>query len=234
MKKAAFGLLRDMENSWWYRARAALSAKVLSRYAGNTKQKILDFGAGYGGMFDPLSRYGEVDAFEVEEEAKKECLRRGYGKVFGSKEEALSPENSHTIVALFDVIEHIGDDAGLVDSLYGVLASEGRIFITVPAFQWLWSVHDEEHSHFRRYTKKQITKLLISAGFEIEYVSYWNMLLFIPAAIIRLLGFSGKSSFGAPRWLDSLFYYLVHLEIFFIPLISLPFGTSIIVIAQKR
>ena len=77
-------------------------------------------------------------------------------------------------------------------------------------------------------------KLLSNAGFEIEYSSYWNTLLFIPAAITRIFGFSGSSSFNMSPWLNRLFYGAVFIESLLIPIISLPFGTGIVIIARKK
>lgn len=232
MKIEAFKLLRDMENSWWYQGRKAIAKKNISKFV-EGGQNILDFGAGYGGMLETLRPYGEVNAFEISEEAKNECIKRGYRKTFSSVEEALSKENCHTLITLFDVLEHVEEDSDLVESLYQALAPDGYVVITVPAFQYLWGVHDIEHNHFRRYTKGQIVNLLRKHRFKVKYASYWNTILFIPAAITRILGFSGKSSLNSPGWLNLFFLNIVRLESFFMPLVSLPFGTGIIIIAKK-
>jgi len=234
MRKEAFQLLHDMEDSWWYRARKMVVSRVLDKFLDKKKNVlILDFGAGFGGMFDTLSKYGEVDAFEPNKEARNLCIRSGYQKVFESGTDALSKDNKIHLVALFDVVEHVKDDVNLVSDLYKFLSVGGQVIVTVPAYQWLWGVHDIKHNHYRRYTRESITKLFEKAGFGIEYSSYWNTSLFIPVALTRMLGFSGESSFKMPKLLDSIFYHMVLIESLLIPLTFLPFGTGIVVITKK-
>jgi hypothetical protein len=98
----------------------------------------------------------------------------------------------------------------------------------------MWSEHDVLHHHFRRYTKSSLRKALEAAGFEVVYMSYWNMLLFIPAAIVRLLGRSGAGTLSLPRFLDSTFFSIVYVESLYMPLLRLPFGTGIVALARKK
>ncbi len=78
MKLEAFKILHDMEESWWYRGRRMVASKLLSKFIKERNLEILDFGSGYGGMFDFLKEYGTVDGFEVETEAISSCEKRGY------------------------------------------------------------------------------------------------------------------------------------------------------------
>lgn len=235
MKKEAFKLLYDMEDSWWYKGRKNVADLLMNKYIERkNKLSILDFGAGYGGMIDILKKYGEVSASEVSENAILSCKSRGYKDVFIDNDSTFSKNNSFDIVTLFDVVEHFKDDKKLVNSVYNVLKPGGYIVVTVPAYKWLWSAHDIEHEHYRRYTIKTITGLLNNAGFEIMHSSYWNMFLFLPAAIARLFGFSGSSSLNSKNFLNKLFYIIVYFESIFLRFFSLPFGTGIVIIGRKK
>ena len=153
MQKKAFSLLHAMERSWWYRGRKIIARTVLNRFIGtNKKLKVLDFGAGYGGMLDILKPFGSVDAYEVESSAISSCMERGYDRVSNKLEEVFGASDAYDLVTLFDVVEHVENDTELSDSLYRVLKPGGHVIITVPAFQFLWSVHDVEHNHYSRYT----------------------------------------------------------------------------------
>jgi len=235
MRKKAFQLLHDMEDSWWYQGRRVVVSKILSKFLLNKEQiSILDFGAGYGGMFGLLNKYGNVDAFELDTEAGDLCSKRGYKNVFNSRNIALSEKNRFDLISLFDVVEHIENDKDLIGSLYKFLSKDGQVVITVPAYQWLWSNHDTEHNHYRRYTKRSITSLLKGAGFEIEYSSYWNTLLFLPAALVRIFGLSGKGSLKMPKFFNSVLYFIVLTESMLMPFLSYNFGLGIIVIVKKK
>src|SRR5829696_4736698 len=75
------------------------------------------------------------------------------------------------------VLEDIEDDAAVVDEMMRVLKPGGRVLIAVPADPRLWSEHDDAVSHLRRYTRESLTALFADAGFTIEKVASWNVLL---------------------------------------------------------
>ena len=232
MDRTAFELLRNMEKSWWYRGRARVVHAALVLAHAKKVPDVLDFGAGFGGMRDELARVGQnVYAFEPDAEAQSAARKRGYKEVFSDENIAMG--RKYDAIGLFDVVEHIERDKEFLIRANAALRDEGILAITVPAFQFLWSVHDVNHHHFRRYTKQTLRKVLEDAGFVVEYCSYWNMTLFVPAAIMRLLGSSGESSLSMPRWLDSIFFALVRIETLIMRAFSLPFGTGLVCVAKK-
>lgn len=233
MRREAFTLLHKAEHSWWYRGRARIISKVLGKHIFEGNGSILDFGSGFGGMAPLLSRFGEAYAFEPDVEARSFSEKHEYKKVYATSDEALGV-NKYSLIALFDVIEHIEDDAIFLSRLRDNLEDGGGVIVTVPAYQWLWSAHDIAHHHFRRYSKKQINVLIEKNGFNVTYINYWNMFLSFPASIVRLLGFSGEGSLNMNPFLDRLFYFLIFLESLSIPMLSLPFGTGIVIFAEKK
>ena len=76
------------------------------------------------------------------------------------------------MVGLFDVLEHIEQEAEFLSLVSGMLSVHGLVFLTVPAYAWLWSREDEEAGHFRRYTRTSLAGVLERAGFRIEYSTY--------------------------------------------------------------
>jgi SAM-dependent methyltransferase len=233
MERKSFHLLGDMEKSWWYRGRTAIIHAALAHSGPKNVPDALDFGAGYGGMYEALAQIGrDVHAYEPDEEANVAAKRRGYTQMFSSEKEALGRE--YDLIGLFDVIEHIEHDKEFLNKARYALRVGGRLAITVPAFQFLWSAHDVNHHHFRRYTKDSMRVMLNDAGFTVEYASYWNMILFIPAAVMRLLGKSGESALAMPRWLDAIFFTIIKIEALFLRFVPLPFGTSLVVIARLK
>ena len=233
MERKAFQLLSDMERSWWYRGRARVVKEALRRTSAPLFSDLLDFGAGYGGMYGALSEIAEhVYAFEPDSEASAAARRRGYAAVAASESEAFA--RRYDAFGLFDVLEHIRDDGEFLIRAQGALRENGRIMINVPAFPFLWSQHDVDHHHFRRYTRRSMRSVLESAGFTVEYMSYWNMILFIPAVTMRLLGGAGDGALAMPRLLDSALYGIVRIESCLIRFFALPFGTSLVVIARKE
>ena len=233
MERKAFQLLHDAESSWWYRGRALVVGKVLRRFAHDTYGNVLDLGAGWGGMLPVLSPYGDVTALEPDTAARSSCSARGYLEVLSISDSGELPDAAYTLVAFFDVLEHAQVDTTFLRDVRRSLVQGGAIILTVPAFSFLWSTHDVEHHHYRRYEKNQLIDLLTHEGFEVKYASYWNMLLFPFALMVRISGRSGSSSLAMPRWLNALFFSLVRVESSIIPSLSLPLGTGLIVYAQK-
>lgn len=232
MEKNAFKLLHDLESSWWYKGRAAVVRQALTRVSLPEHARILDFGAGYGGMYTVLSRYGTVSAFEPEEEARMATGKRGYAVTYTSAEDALAaaPE----LIGLFDVLEHIPDDRAFLRSAHQALPAGGSLVITVPAMPFLWSGHDVSHHHHRRYTRKTLRAALEQEGYEIAYISYWNMILFPVAALVRLLGRTGETSFSIHPFMNSILLSTVQFEAFLMRFFPLPFGISLVAIARKK
>jgi hypothetical protein len=90
-------------------------------------------------------------------------------------------------MGLFDVVEHVKDDGGFVQTVRQLLVPGGWLYITVPSYQLLWSATDIEAGHFRRYTRRQLSSLLTDAGFRIEYLSYFFWILPLPILVARSL-----------------------------------------------
>jgi 2-polyprenyl-3-methyl-5-hydroxy-6-metoxy-1,4-benzoquinol methylase len=233
MEPELFRLLERIEGSWWYRGRAAAVHAALKKVGLKSKpKKALDVGCGFGGMCDELLRVSEqVYAWEPHLAAHEALRTRRYAGIFHDEQGALV--ESYDLVGMFDVLEHMKDDFGFLERLRGSLTPAGRIIITVPAFSFLWSVHDELNHHYRRYTKQSLTQLLLRSGYELEFISYWNALFFLPAAIVRLAGRTGESALDAPHRLNKLLLAIIRAEIVVMRRISLPFGTSLVAVAHK-
>ncbi|OGZ07920.1 MAG: hypothetical protein A3C93_04345 [Candidatus Lloydbacteria bacterium RIFCSPHIGHO2_02_FULL_54_17] len=235
MEKHAFQLLHDAEHSWWYRGRSFVVGRILGRYLRERRtEKILDLGAGFGGMLPVLKKYGTVTAQEPDAEARERCRAQGYDDVAATEDPELLPKNSFSLICAFDVLEHTPDDGAFLRLIHGLLFDDGSLVLTVPAWQWLWSEHDVLHHHYRRYSRKQLVHLLESAGFRVCYASYWNMLFFFPMAFVRLLGRSGEGALSLSRPLNALLFAVVLVESLVVPHLSLPLGTGIVVFAEKR
>lgn len=176
---------------WWFRGKReivlGLAEPVLST-AG--KIKSIDFGCGCGMMLRELARYGEVAGADFSPLALEYCKEKN-GDVGGLYQIDLSvpvePWETYDFGVALDILEHIEDDLLAAQNLYHFIRPGGTCIITVPACQWLWSAHDKNCMHKRRYHKAMLRELLVKAGFQVEYISYYNTLLFPPAALVRLI-----------------------------------------------
>ncbi|HIF50421.1 MAG TPA: class I SAM-dependent methyltransferase [Thiotrichaceae bacterium] len=242
MEDRIFKDMFDVEKyHWWFVARRKIIANVIKNLGLPNISKILDVGCGNGDNLALLSGFGEVIAIEKESDAIERARLRKSGKVY----EGALPDNlpdslgaDFDLIVLLDVLEHIDDDSGSLTSVRKLISENGKLLITVPAFQWLWTNRDKLHHHKRRYTVVDIRQLLEDSGFEIQYISYFNTFLF-PLAILerikqKIIPPSETELLNMP---DSLLNYVLEkifsMEIYFIRKISFPFGLSVIAVAEK-
>jgi SAM-dependent methyltransferase len=88
---------------------------------------------------------------------------------------------------LFDVIEHVRDDIAFVRSIRDLLAPGGKLYVTAPAYSFLWSDQDDLAGHFRRYTLQSLAATLQAAGLEVSFSTYFFRLLPVAIFLARAL-----------------------------------------------
>jgi hypothetical protein len=143
-------------------------------------------------------------------------------------------------VTMLDVLEHIKQDAESLKTVNRLLAPDGHVLITVPAFKFLWGPHDEAHHHQRRYQAESLRALLQDAGFSIVKLSYYNTWLFPPAALVRLIrklvpgGAVGLELTLPPPWINRLLTMLFASERHLLTRARFPFGVSLLAVAKKE
>ena len=242
MDSSLYQQMRELEDRhWWFKGRRAIVAAQLQASALPEHAKILDLGCGTGGNLAMLSQFGEVLGAELDEHAAQMAREREIAPVIRGKLPDALPlaEATFQCVTLLDVLEHIEDDRATLVTVNKLLAADGCVLITVPAFPFLWGPHDEAHHHQRRYRAKQLRRLLQDTGFEITTLSYCNTWLFPIAALVRLIRkYLPKGNAGAELALpiapvNALLAMLFGSERHLLRHMKLPFGISLLAVAKK-
>ena len=200
--------------------------------------KLLDVGCGTGEDLEVLNRHGQVYAVDTSKKTLDE-LPKGlyYKKKLSRMDDLKFPTSSFDVVAAFDVIEHIKNDKKAAKEVMRVLKPGGHFVFTVPAFQFLFSAHDEALGHYRRYNMPMIKRVL--AGFNVERLGYWNFFIMLPVALGRGLrkdskGGSDLAVVELPRTVNTLLFWIVSLENLLTKLrIQMPAGLSIYGVCRK-
>jgi SAM-dependent methyltransferase len=175
------------EHHWWYRGRRQIIRAELDQLPLPSPARILDAGCGSGRTLEELVDYGTVAGLELNSDAAEMARGRGLGEVHvGRLEELPWPPESFDLITCLDVIEHVPDDLAALRELRRVIAPGAWLLATVPAYQVLWSYHDEANHHYRRYERSTLRTAVIDAGWRIERMTSFNTLLFPPAAVVRL------------------------------------------------
>jgi SAM-dependent methyltransferase len=187
---------RAEDRHWWYRGRRRVLARVIDALALPAPARILDAGCGSGRNMVDLERRGSVTGIELSDASVALALERGAGEVIaGSVMQMPFADDSFDLAACLDVIEHLEDDLGALRELRRVVAPGGALLVTVPAYQWLWSGHDEVNHHQRRYTASSLRRVAELAGWQQVRSTHFNSLLLPVAVALRVLDrFSRKTT----------------------------------------
>jgi SAM-dependent methyltransferase len=238
MDRDIFDLMAATEDThWWFRGRRDVIAAALRRVGPPEGARILDAGCGSGGNLALLSRYGSVSGFEFDGPARAQAAARGVGRVEAGALPHGVPFGTQPfhVIGMFDVLEHLEQPVESLVALHARLEPGGALVLTVPAYQWLWGPHDVQHQHRRRYSATLLDTQLRQAGFEIEYLSYFNTLL-LPLAIVqrvkeRVLGYDAGAMPGSR--VNELLYRIWSWEQAWIPMHRAPCGLSLLAIARR-
>jgi len=185
------------DTSFWFRHRSAALLEVIDRYP--PSGVIFDVGGGNGCVTRALLDAGyEAVLVEPGAEGVRNARRRGIPHIIHATMDAAGfRAGVLPAIGLFDVLEHVEDDAALLRALRDVLQPGGLIYLAVPAHTWLWSDADVDAGHFRRYSLTDLRSRLTREGFEIDYATYLFSYLVVPVGLLRslpsrLVGPSGR------------------------------------------
>jgi len=176
------------DRHWWYRGRRTVLEQVMDGLGLPPGARILDAGCGSGRNMIELARRGTVTGVELSAPSVEKARERGCGEVVeGSVLDMPFADDSFDLAVSLDVIEHLEDDLGALRELRRTVAPGGALLVTVPAYQWLWSGHDEINHHQRRYTRRSLQGVAEQAGWSQTRTTYFNSLLLPVAILLRVL-----------------------------------------------
>lgn len=187
------------DSSFWFIHRNQCILQMARKFCPDAL--FFDIGGGNGYVAKGLEDHGFKTVL-IEpglagcQNARKRQLRT---IVCSTLENASFKKNSLPTVGLFDVVEHIENDQAFLESITAFLKPGGFVFITVPAYQALWSNEDKDAGHFRRYSLHQLEQVIRKAGLQVRYSSYIFSILPLPVFFFRTL----PSIFGMNKHSDN-------------------------------
>lgn len=230
------------EDHWWYRGRRRIIRAELDKLALPAGARILDAGCGSGRTLQELVDYGTVSGVELNPDAAELARARNLGEVVvGRLEELPWADETFDLVTCLDVIEHTPDDIPALAELRRVCRRGGWLLVTVPAYQALWSLHDEANHHYRRYSRASLRGAALAAGWSVTRMTAFNSLLLAPAAAVRVVqrrfgthnGYTNDLEIG-PAWLNDVLERPLALEASWLARDRrLPMGLSLLALLRR-
>ena len=218
------------------------SRKIISLFLHKIRKQeknlnIIELGSGTGGNLKMLSAYGHTVGMEPNEFGREFARNRGFDVRDGILPNLPFTSGEADLVVMFDVLEHLDHDEEGLRAAAGLVRQGGYLFLTVPAYNWMWSHHDVKNHHKRRYNRAQLLALANKVGLRVERCSYFNTLLFPMAALVRAIkkvtaNTSDDGVMPGPG-MNTFLLKIFSFEEKILSYFNLPFGLSIAVVLRK-
>lgn len=245
---AGYAVTSEFERThWWFRSRRdavfAQADKAVRELGRKAKLRIMDFGCGTGFNLDLLEKYGDVVGADRYVDKVGEFPAVKKRTLLDLNGDVSSHLGRYDLVTALDVLEHTEDDVQALNLIADFLKKDGRLILTVPAYDWLWSGEDEISLHKRRYTRTRLLAAVEKTDFDVLFMSYFNLtVLPAMAAVISWTKLTdsdwrSKSSVGpTPRFINEFLAAVTGLENRLVgnEIISVPAGASLICRLRKK
>jgi 2-polyprenyl-3-methyl-5-hydroxy-6-metoxy-1,4-benzoquinol methylase len=244
-----FPLLSQVEQEhFWFVVRREVILDALARAVPDLRSRpLFDIGCGSGGLLAFLAEAGipvagACDAYLEGLQIARQRIDRPFLLVDEGRLPPLGP--GQPMIGMFDVLEHMDDDQGTLDWAASVLEPGGVLVLTVPAHPFLFDEMDELAHHRRRYRREELREKLERAGLQIQFISHFMATLVPTLMMLRWLGRrirGGRNAVVERRSaelsvvpvLNDLLRTLLRLERYWLRLLPLPFGSSLVAIATR-
>lgn len=195
---------------------------------------VLEVGAGRGTFTTILGADGAVTAVEPSERLAEQLSSAVAAlpkvRVVVGELSEVDPAGDHQSAVMFNVLEHIEDDAEVLNQIFARLRPGAHLVLWVPAFKLLYSDFDRKVGHYRRYRIRGLKSLVRTSGFSVVRSRYANLPGWFSWLVVCRLLRANPMGGALPRLFDR----------FFVPVVSRvervirpPFGQSILLVARK-
>lgn len=222
---------------WWWRARNDAVRREIARLLETRRDAtILDVGCGDAVLFPFLASFGQIEGIEPDPTVvspdspwKDRIQLRPF-------DESFAPGRTYDLILMLDVLEHFENAGRALRQAQALLAADGRIVLTVPAFRSLWTHHDDLNHHFYRFTRSQLAAVADEAKLEVIESRYLFQWLVAAKLMLRarefLSGPSPPETVPPTRVNEALYRFTIAEQR--IAGRHMPFGSSVLAVLRKQ
>lgn len=235
----AIGYRELYRKHWWWRAREEfILGAVEDLFPDGAAGRILDVGCGDGLIFEKLLRFGPVEGIERDQAAVDPSGPWASRIRVQAFDDTFEPGHRYALVLLLDALEHFKEPLQCLRRAVQLLAPDGAILVTVPAFRALWTSHDVLNRHFTRYTRRSLRRLAWQAGARVEICRYFFQWIFPVKLVLRLKEAVRQPEPQVPRvppsWVNRTLYLLSVFEQKALSRWPVPFGSSLLAVLRRN
>jgi 2-polyprenyl-3-methyl-5-hydroxy-6-metoxy-1,4-benzoquinol methylase len=229
------------QRHWWWRARERVILDALHAHqpAGGWRN-VLDVGCGDGLFFDELAKLPGVRFVEGVETSAELVSPDGphRARIHVTPFDAtFDTGRRYSLILMLDVLEHLPDPVSALRHALSLLEPDGVFLATVPAFNALWTRHDDLNHHYTRYDTQSFRRLASEAGLRVDearYFFHWTALGKIATRIKEaLIPGDPRAPAVPPGPLNRALYTVSRLEARLLGALPIPFGSSLLVVGSR-
>jgi SAM-dependent methyltransferase len=180
---------------WWWRARNDCVRHEINHLLDSRRDAaILDVGCGDGVLFSFLSQFGDVQGIDPDPAVVSPDSAHRHRIELRGFDESFLPGRRYDLILMLDVLEHLEDPVRAVRHAASLLAGDGRLLVTVPAFRVLWTHHDDLNRHVTRFTVGRLRAVVRGAGLDTLQCWYLFHWLFFAKMVERAREWVGGPS----------------------------------------
>jgi len=220
-------------NNWWYVGRKQILKHIIMNQNFSQKLSILEIGPGVGVNIEILQEFGNVDILEIDEYFFDIISKNNKLKVNSVHHSFSEITKKYDLVVFMDVLEHIEHYDEFLNDVANIMTDNAVGVMSVPAYQSLFSKHDEKLRHFRRYNWRLIEDQFKNKFTILNKIGYNFLLLPIRYLQIKLLK-SPVSDTTINIVVNSILKLFVFFEFFMLNIkINPKFGLSLFTVFRK-
>ena len=240
------------QRHWWFRGRRELVKSLLTGRI-HSRGRALDVGCGAGSNLGVLQEFSEhVTALDASPLAIELARRENGGVTFvqgdaNHLETTFAPE-SFDLISIQHVLYHqwVRSVPDVIRQVASLLRPGGVLVVTDPSLKWAVRDHDRQVMTRERFSTREYARWIEAAGLKTTYVGYFNAWSVFPVFILTFIDrITSWMRSKAGRQVDEVRLPPAPLNRLFEKFLSfenawithghrLPFGLSLIAIAEKR
>jgi ubiquinone/menaquinone biosynthesis C-methylase UbiE len=228
---------------WFHGFRGYVAPAIREIAAGRRDLEILDCGCGTGyNLRHLLQPYGRTFGFDFDPDAIRRARGTGRPLVRADIQRIPFRANTFDLTTSFDVVQSVRDDRAALREMARVLKPGGSVVLNVTALDLLRGDHSDVWGELRRYTRERAAVLVRDAGLEPTRISYlFGSLVPLMLAVRRAQAMrrryrdpTGDEDLTVPSApVNLVLTALLRVEVAVASRVTMPFGSSLLIVARK-